>query len=165
MRRGILAGLVAAGAWGLLAAPTQALPGDAEAIAKASILDKNPEDIVAVTKVCTACHGASMFLNSPRSSSRWEATYAQMSRNGARGSIDELNGVVHYMEKNLTIIDVNTSPPDELGPTLQVGPEVVAAIVARRSTRPFRNLADLASIHGLDPKILKKLNSRHLLLF
>lgn len=148
-----------------LPAPTAALPGDGAAIARASILDGDAEDVVAVTKVCTRCHGAALFLSAPRSSARWEQTYAQMARNGARGSIPELNGVVHYMQKNLTVVNVNTSPPDELGPTLQVSDDVVDQIVARRATRRFRGVADLASIRGVDRAVLEKLNSRRLLLF
>jgi cytochrome c5 len=148
-----------------MAAPAGALPGDAEAIAKASILDSNPDDFVAVTKVCTTCHGADLFLNAPRSSARWEETYAAMSKNGARGSIDELNAVVHYMEKNLTIVNVNTSPADELAPTLQVDDATVAAILERRSAKPFTDIGDLASVRGVDRAVLEKLNSRRLLLF
>jgi DNA uptake protein ComE-like DNA-binding protein len=106
-----------------------------------------------------------VFLDAPRSSSRWEETYAQMAGRGARGSIDELNGVVHYMQKNLTVIDANTSPADELGPTLQVDEAVVGAVLARRQARPFTGIDDLASIRGVDAKVLGKLNSRHLLLF
>lgn len=164
MRRA-LAALAGMGVAFGFAASVSALPGDAEAIAKASILDQNPEDAAAVAKVCTRCHGAALFLNAPRSSSRWEQTYAQMTRNGARGSIDELNGVVHYMQKNLTIINANTSPPDELGPTLQVSDAVVDAIILRRAQTPFSGVADLASIPGVDRNVLETLNSRHLLLF
>lgn len=165
IRRRVLGLALVAAAWGLMAAPTDALPGDAEAIAKTSILDDNPDDIAAVTKVCTVCHGAGLFLNSPRFAARWEETYAEMSKHGARGSIEELNGVVHYMQKNLTIVNVNTSPPEELGPTLQVDDATLAAILARRSARPFAAPDDLASVRGVDPAVIEKLKSRRLLLF
>jgi mono/diheme cytochrome c family protein len=161
----ILAAAVVAAAGGLFAASSWAMPGDDETVAKASILDDNPDDIAAVVKVCTVCHGASVFLDAPRSSARWEETYAQMAGHGARGSIDELNGVVHYMQKNLTVVDVNTSPAEELGPTLQADDDAVDAILARRQVRPFSGVDDLAQVRGVDRKVLDKLNSRHLLLF
>ena len=165
MRRTLVVLALFAAAWALAAAPTAALPGDGAAIATASILDNDPEDAVAVVKVCTRCHGSALFLNAPRSSGRWEQTYAQMAKNGARGSIPELNRVVHYMQKNLTVVNVNTSPPDELAPTLQAGDEAVNTILARRAAKRFTGVDDLATIRGVDRSVLEKLKSRRLLLF
>lgn len=145
--------------------PATALPGDAEAIAKASDLDDDPLDFQAVTLVCTRCHVASQFLGGKRSSSRWEDTYGRMARYGATGSDEQLNRVVHYFQKNLTVVNVNTSPGDELGPTLQVSDEVVDAILTQRQKKPFAGVADLGKIPGVDPKKLKKLASNGRLLF
>jgi hypothetical protein len=145
--------------------PAIALPGDAAQIAAASTLDKDPQDIVAVTIVCTRCHVASQFLTSPRSSGRWEETYGQMARNGATGTDEQLNRVVHYFQKNLTIINVNTSPVEELQPTLQVDDATADAIVDRRAKKPFAGVADLAKVPGVDPAKLDKLMAKKLLLF
>ncbi len=145
--------------------PAAALPGDAAAIAAASDLDKNPKDIEAVTIVCTRCHNAAQFLSSPRSSSRWEQTYGQMAQNGATGTDDQLNGVVHYMQKNLTIINVNTSPEEEIQPTLQVDDATADAIMARRLKKPFASVVDLAQVPGVDRGIVDKLMTKKLLLF
>lgn len=165
MRRA-LAGVVAlVAAWGLQPAATDALPGDAEAVAKASVLDKDPDDFTAVTIVCTRCHNSAQFLTTPRSSSRWEELYGEMARLGATGSVAQLNRVVHYFQKNLTVVNANSSPADELGPTLQVSDEVVDAILARRAQRPFSDVADLASIPGVDRGILDTLKSRGCLQF
>ncbi len=43
-----------------------------------------------------------------------------MSGYGANGTDDQLDRVVTYFQKNLTVINVNTSPPEDLGETLQV---------------------------------------------
>jgi DNA uptake protein ComE-like DNA-binding protein len=161
-----LAGLIAlGGAWGLAAVPAISLPGDAAAIAKASKLDKDPADFEAVTVVCTRCHASSQFLSTPRSSARWEETYGQMSRLGATGSDEQLNRVVAYFQKNLTIINVNTSPAEELGPTLQVSDDAVEAILARRVKRPFASIADLATVPGVDRGVLETLKSNGCLQF
>lgn len=145
--------------------PASALPGDAAAIAAASNLDHDPEDIAAVAAVCSRCHVASQFLGAPRSSGRWEQTYARMSRNGATGTDDQLNRVVRFFQQNLTIINVNTSPAEELGPTLQVGDDVVDKLLARRATRKFAGVADLASVAGTDAVTLRKLDAKGLLQF
>jgi DNA uptake protein ComE-like DNA-binding protein len=157
--------LVAGG--GLLAASTiaEALPGDLEAIIKASDLDHDPQDFQAVADVCTRCHAASQFLTTPRSDSRWEQVYEEMTTNGATGTDDQLNRVVSYFQKNLTVINVNTSPPDELGPTLQVSDSVVAAIVARRAEKKFASIDDLAGVTGVDRSVLEKLAAKKCLQF
>lgn len=159
--------LFVSAAGGILAVSTiaTALPGDLEAIAKASDLDRDPQDFQAVADVCTRCHAASQFLTTPRSDSRWEQVFAEMSENGATGTDDQLNRVVSYFQKNLTVINVNTSPPDELGPTLQVSDQVVAQIVARRAEKKFADIDDLAGIAGVDRSILEKLAAKKQLQF
>lgn len=156
-----------AAAGGLLAATSivSALPGDLEVIAKASDLDHDPQDFQAVADVCTRCHAASQFLTTERSDSRWEQVFEEMSTNGATGTDDQLNRVVSYFQKNLTVINVNTSPPDELGPTLQANDQIVAAIVARRAQKKFADIDDLSSIAGVDRSILEKLSAKHCLQF
>lgn len=152
---------------GLLAATSivDALPGDLEQIAKASDLDRDPQDFQAVADVCTKCHAASQFLTTERSDSRWEQVFAEMSENGATGTDEQLNRVVSYFQKNLTVINANTSPPDELGPTLQVSDQIVNAIVARRAQKKFADIDDLSSIAGVDRSILEKLSAKHCLQF
>lgn len=145
--------------------PAAALPGDTAAITAASGLDHDPEDIAAVAAVCSRCHVASQFLGAPRSSGRWEQTYARMSRNGATGTDDQLNRVVRFFQQNLTIVNVNTSPAEELGPTLQASDEIVDRLLARRAKRKIADVADLASIAGLDAATLRKLDANGLLQF
>ncbi|HUO94543.1 MAG TPA: helix-hairpin-helix domain-containing protein [Rhizomicrobium sp.] len=165
LRFGLVMLIAAAG--GLLTASTiaEALPGDLDAIAKASDLDHDPLDFQAVADVCTRCHAASQFLTTPRSDSRWEQVFEEMSTNGATGTDDQLNRVVSYFQKNLTVINVNTSPPDELGPTLQVNDQVVAQIVARRAEKKFADIDDLVSVAGVDRSILEKLAAKKCLQF
>jgi DNA uptake protein ComE-like DNA-binding protein len=164
---GFAAALFVAAAGGLTAASTivSALPGDLEAIVKASDLDHDPQDFQAVADVCTKCHAASQFLTTERSDGRWEQVFEEMSNNGATGTDDQLNRVVSYFQKNLTVINVNTSPPDELGPTLQVSDQVVAAIMTRRAQKKFADIDDLSGVAGVDRSILEKLSAKHCLQF
>ncbi len=129
-------------------------------IKAASTLDDDPEDWEAVRAVCTACHSASQYLTTPRSSSRWEQVFGQMARNGARPNEEQIDRIVRYFQRNLTVINVNTSPLEELGPTLQTNDEVATAIVMRRAEKPFKGIDDLAAIPGVKRDVLVKLKDR-----
>jgi hypothetical protein len=167
-RRMVLAGVTATAvalSLPFISSPVHALAGDLAAITKASDLDSEPQDFQAVTAVCTTCHAASQFLSTPRSSGRWEQVFAEMSGYGANGTDDQLDRVVNYFQKNLTVINVNTSPPEDLKETLQIGDGTLTAIVARRDKQPFRGIEDLAKLQGVDRAILEKLSAKKCLQF
>lgn len=130
------------------------------AITAASILDNDPADFLAVQQVCTACHSSNQFLGTPRSSSRWEQVFGQMAQQGAHPTEEQIDQIVRYFQRNLTVVNVNTSPLEELEPTLQVGPETGTAIIMRRSQRKFTGIADLAAIPGVDHSVLERLKDR-----
>ena len=154
-----------AGGWVMTSSPVHALAGDLAAITKASDLDSDPQDFRAVAAVCTVCHAASQFLSTPRGSSRWEQVFEQMSGYGATGTDDQLDRVVNYFQRNLTVINVNTSSAEDLGETLQVGDNVVAAIMARRAQHPFSGIDDLSKVSGVNRTILEKLSAKNCLQF
>ncbi|HET7085493.1 MAG TPA: hypothetical protein VFI23_12030 [Rhizomicrobium sp.] len=145
--------------------PVRALAGDLAAIKAASDLDQDPRDAQAVASVCTVCHSASQFLSTPRASGRWEQVFAEMSGYGADGTDDQLDRVVNYFQKNLTVINVNTSPVEDVEQTLQVSDQVAAEIMARRKQRFFAGIDDLGKIPGVDRSILKKLTAKNCLQF
>jgi DNA uptake protein ComE-like DNA-binding protein len=63
------------------------------------------------------------------------------------------------------VINVNTSPKEDLGETLQVGDNVVAAIMARRTQHPFSGIDDLSKVPGVNRTILEKLSAKNCLQF
>ena len=130
------------------------------AIKAASALDDVPEDAETVRQICTACHSSSQFLGTPRSSSRWEQVFGQMAQQGAHPNDEQIDQIVRYFQRNLTVINVNTSPLEELGPTLQTSDETATAIVMRRGERKFTGIADLASIPGIKRSVLEGLKDR-----
>jgi DNA uptake protein ComE-like DNA-binding protein len=130
------------------------------AIKAASTLDSDPADSQAVQQVCTACHSSSQFLGTPRSSSRWEQVFGQMAQQGAHPTDDQIDQIVRYFQRNLTVVNVNTSPLEELEPTLQVGPEISTAILMRRGQRKFTDIKDLAAVPGIDRSVLEQLKDR-----
>jgi DNA uptake protein ComE-like DNA-binding protein len=148
-----------------VASPVRALEGDLAAIVKASDLDGDRQDAVAVATVCTKCHAASQFLTTPRSRNRWDDVFEAMSGYGATGTDEQLSRVVDYFQKNLTVVNVNTSPPDEIKQTLQLGDDAVAAIVSQRGDHPFGDVDSLSKIAGVNRAVLEKLKAKNCLLF
>ncbi len=130
------------------------------AIKAASVLDDDPADAQAVQQVCTACHSSSQFLGTPRSSSRWEQLFGQMAQLGAHPTDAQIDQIVRYFQRNLMVVNVNTSPLEELGPTLQTDPQTTMAIVLRRGQRKFTGIADLAAVAGVKRSVLEQLADR-----
>jgi DNA uptake protein ComE-like DNA-binding protein len=161
-----LAASVTAGALTIAgSSPVRALAGDLAAIKAASELDQDPRDAQAVAQVCTVCHSSSQFLSTPRGSTRWEQVFAEMSGYGADGTDDQLDRVVNYFQRNLTVINANTSSVEDVKETLQVSDQVAAEIMARRKQRLFTGMDDLSKIPGVDRSILEKLTARNCLQF
>jgi hypothetical protein len=140
--------------------PTLDPAKEAAAIKAASDLDDDPADARAVQQVCTACHSSSQFLSTPRSSGRWEQVFGEMARFGADPDDEQVDRIVRYFQRNLMVVNVNTSPPEELGPTLQTDPATTTAIVMRRAQKPFSGIADLAGIAGVNRSVLERLKDR-----
>jgi hypothetical protein len=167
--RAFVVGLAAAAMAGTLtvvtSSPVRALAGDLAAIKAASDLDQDPRDAQAVAAVCTVCHSASQFLSTPRGSDRWEQVFAEMSGYGADGTDDQLDRVVNYFQKNLTVVNVNTSPVEDVEQTLQVSDQVAAEIIAHRKQRGFTGMDDLSKVPGVDRSVLKKLTAKNCLQF
>ena len=117
-------------------------------------------DLQAVQKVCGRCHDPAMFQNEPRSWGRWNDVFADMTRRGANGTGEQLARVTEYFLENLTLVNVNSSPADELAWVLDVGDDVAQAIIARRRRQPFAGIAQLRAVPGVDPSKLEQRKSR-----
>ncbi|HZQ39498.1 MAG TPA: helix-hairpin-helix domain-containing protein [Rhizomicrobium sp.] len=145
--------------------PALAAPGDLEALTKASDLDPDPADAQAVATVCTACHSSAQFLTAARPYLRWEQTMQDMLDRGAVATDEQLDHVLSYLVKNITIVNVNSSPPDQLGMTLQIPSAVADDIVARRTAHPFTNVDELKAVKGVNPEVVRKLAAKKLIAF
>lgn len=127
--------------------------------ATASAADPDP-DLQAVQVVCGRCHTTAVFLNKPRSWDRWNDVFADMTQRGANGTDEQLARVTTYFLENLTLVNVNTSPADELAGVLGVADDVAEAIIARRQHQPFANIAQLRAVPGVDSGRLEQRKSR-----
>jgi DNA uptake protein ComE-like DNA-binding protein len=142
-----------------------AAPGDLEALTKASDLDPDPADAKAVAAVCTACHSSAQFLTAARPYLRWEQTMQDMLDRGAVATDEQLDHVLSYLVKNITIVNVNSSPPDQLGMTLQIPSAVAEEIVTRRTAHAFTSVDELKAVKGVNLDVIQKLNAKKLIAF
>ena len=120
----------------------------------------NDAELQSVQMVCGRCHTTAVFLNKPRSWERWNDVFADMTRRGANGTDEQLALVTTYFQENLTLVNVNSSPADEIAGVLGVGEDVATAIIARRQRQPFGNIAQLRAVPGVDPVKLESRKSR-----
>jgi competence ComEA-like helix-hairpin-helix protein len=125
----------------------------------ANAADPDP-NLEAVQTVCGRCHTTAVFLDKPRAWDRWNDVFADMTQRGANGTDEQLARVTTYFLENLTFVNVNTSPADEIAGVLGVGDDVAAAIIASRQRQPFANLAELRAVPGVDPAKLELRKSR-----
>ena len=141
-------------AYAVAACATTALAASADDEARANL------DRQTVQTVCGHCHTVDVFLNKPRSWARWNDVFADMTQRGATGTDEQLTRVTRFFLENLTIVNVNSSPAEELKWVLGIRDDVVEAILARRQRQPFANVADLRSIPGVDSEKLEQRKSR-----
>jgi DNA uptake protein ComE-like DNA-binding protein len=117
-------------------------------------------DLQAVQTVCGRCHTVDVFLNKPRSWDRWNDVFADMTKRGANGTDEQLTRVTAYFLENLTLVNVNTSPVDELAWVLGVSEDVAQVIIARRQRERFSNIAQVREVPGVDAGKLEQRKSR-----
>jgi hypothetical protein len=135
--------LIVAGAALLPAAATAQTAGDATTPAQA------------IKKVCSACHNLEIVMDTPRDYNSWRDTVQMMIDRGASGTQEEYSLIMQFLFANMTTIDVNTDDAEALGTVLHATPDQVAAILARRAKRPFKDLSDLmAAVPGLNRTLL-----------
>jgi DNA uptake protein ComE-like DNA-binding protein len=130
------------------------------AFAVPCVAEDNSQNLADVKAVCTRCHTADAFLSTPRSWQRWNDVFHQMMERGATGTESQLAGVTEYFLSNLTIINVNTSPADEIEWVLNATPSVRDFIVERRVSQKFTSLGDLSSVPGIDQERVRRLGAR-----
>jgi competence ComEA-like helix-hairpin-helix protein len=129
-------------------------------LAAAAPADQSEDDRQAVQAVCGRCHSTDLFKGNPQSWERWNDVFADMTQRGATGTDEQLMRVTRYFLENLTLVNVNTAPADELAGILSAPEQVVEAIIARRHRRPFANLDDLRAIPGIDGKTVETRKDR-----
>lgn len=109
---------------------------------------KTPE--AAVAKMCQGCHNMQMVTDTPKTYEEWTENVNSMMDRGAVGTAAEVALVMKYLHENMTAIDVNHASAEDLHIILDAPEAAVKAIIARRKDRPFKDIADLKTIAGID---------------
>ena len=132
--------------WLLLAMPS--------AMGQAAGEATTPE--AAAVKICSSCHGMQLVTDTPRDYDAWHDTVQKMIDRGARGTPEEFDLVMDFLFQNMTPIDVNHADAESLMAILHTSQETAQAIIARRTSRPFKDLAELEkAIPALDRTFLE----------
>src|SRR5580693_9354782 len=100
--------------------------------------------------VCSKCHNLQMVMDTPMSYNAWHDTVQTMVDRGASGTDEQFDDIMDYLHRTMTTIDVNTADASELEIVLNVPETAARAIIARRSTQKFTDLAGLKSVPGVD---------------
>jgi competence protein ComEA len=110
----------------------------------------------AAVKICSSCHSMQLVMDTPRDYDAWHETVQKMIDRGARGTQEEFGLVMDYLFQNMTPVDVNHADADMLMGVLHTDEKAAQAIIARRASRPFKDLADLQkSVPSLDRALLE----------
>jgi competence protein ComEA len=104
----------------------------------------------ALFKVCSDCHGPESVLGQLKTHDEWRKTLDEMANNGAKGSDEEWDQILAYLDKHYSLIFVNKAAAKDLASTLDVGLPVAEAIVRRREEGgAFKSIDDLKQVPGL----------------
>lgn len=114
-------------------------------------------------KLCSQCHELARAVSLHQDRLGWDTTVAKMVNLGARVSDVEMQIVANYLAKNfpaaeVPMIHVNTARAIEFEAGLSLLRSQSAALIAYRTRNgPFKSIADLEKVPGID---LHKIESK-----
>jgi len=125
--------------------------GIALAILRAQVAAQDDKaDKAAFQKVCGACHATTMIADL-KTEDEWGETVAHMASLGAKGDDEEFDGVMRYLARNFTKVNVNTAAAEQIAPVLACSVAAAQAVVDYRTAHGnFTTLADLKKVPGID---------------
>ena len=109
-----------------------------------------------VLKMCGSCHGAEIVLGRPSSEEGWNAIVIDMIQRGAQGTDDEYDEVVKYLTKNIkdgqarAKLNINKATAKAIEAGLSLTAKEAQAIVEARAKAPFKTIADVKKVPGVD---------------
>lgn len=107
-------------------------------------------------KLCSTCHELERSISLYQDRDGWQATINKMVALGTKGGDSELRAIVEYLSKNFPAgevprIHVNKAKAIELESGLTLKRSEAAAIIqCREKNGPFKSIADLKKVPGID---------------
>jgi competence protein ComEA len=104
-----------------------------------------------VVRTCRGCHDAEIILANLKTPAEWSETLQDMAVQGAEATPEQWQLIERYIDANFALIPINKASADELQLTMDVAPEVAAAIVKQRQEQgPFKSVDDVKKVSGVD---------------
>ena len=111
----------------------------------------------AMVKVCSGCHELERSASMHQDRDGWRATFDKMIALGAKGSDQEMAAALDYLAKTFPAeevprLNVNKATAIELESRLTLKRSEAAAVIQyREKNGPFKSIADLKKVPGIDP--------------
>ena len=107
-------------------------------------------------KLCLQCHDVAKAVSLRQDRAGWGVTMTKMIAMGMKGSDEELQAVLAYLEKNfppeeLPPININTARAIQLESRFSLKRSEASAILKYRTANgPFKTIEDLKNVPGID---------------
>lgn len=131
------------------------LPFGMASVAQPSSLPGGPGRLE-TEKLCQGCHDIAQSVSLRQDRNGWAATLTKMVGLGVKATDEELLSIVDYLAKNFPAeevppVNVNSARAIQLESRLSLRRSEAAAILRfRKEHGPFRSLADLLAVPGID---------------
>jgi len=117
-------------------------------------------------KMCSQCHELARSISLHQDRAGWQATMDKMVTLGAQGTDAEKTAVVdylaaHYPAEEIPKIHVNTARAIEFESGLSLRRSQAAAVIEYRNKNgPFKSIADLEKVPGIDAAKIEEKKDR-----
>ena len=107
-------------------------------------------------KLCSSCHEIDRSVSPRQDLAGWEATIGKMVASGMKASDNEISAVLEYLVNNFPADDVprikvNEAAAIDFESILSLKRSQAAAIIQyREKNGPFKSIADLKKVPGID---------------
>jgi competence protein ComEA len=114
-----------------------------------------------LVRMCTACHGTDVIVETPRTVPVWAETILLMKSFGAEGSEEDWKTVGDYLITHLAHLDVNKATAGEIALVFWVNEKIAEGVVAYRDKQGgFKTIDDLKKAPDLEAAKIDALRPR-----
>src|SRR3954471_9758755 len=117
-------------------------------------------------KVCSGCHEVERSASMHQDRDAWKTTFAKMIALGAKGTEQEMSAALEYLAATFPAdevprLNVNKATAIEFESRLSLKRSEAAAVIQyREKNGPFKSIADLKKVPGIDPQKIEAKKDR-----